>query len=55
MIRFFLLQNKAGKTRMSKYYQPFSDDEKFKMENEIFRILAQRNPNLTNFIEVRCQ
>ena len=55
MIRFFLLQNKAGKTRMSKYYQSFSDDEKFKMENEIFRILAQRNPNLTNFIEVRCQ
>lgn len=52
MIRFFLLQNKSGKTRLSKYYHPFADDEKIKMENEIHRIFMQRDTTFTNFVEV---
>lgn len=52
MIRFFLLQNKSGKTRLSKYYHPFADDEKIKMENEIHRIFMQRDATFTNFVEV---
>lgn len=52
MIRFFLLQNKSGKTRLSKYYHPFADDEKVKMENEIHRIFMQRDASFTNFVEV---
>lgn len=52
MIRFFLLQNKSGKTRLSKYYHPFADDEKIKMENEIHRIFMQRDASFTNFVEV---
>lgn len=55
MIRFFLLQNKSGKTRLSKYYHPFADDEKMKMENEIHRIFMQRDASFTNFVEVRLE
>ncbi|KAI8109905.1 hypothetical protein M9434_001184 [Picochlorum sp. BPE23] len=53
MIRFFLLQNKSGKTRLSKYYHPFADDEKIKMENEIHRIFMQRDATFTNFVEYK--
>ncbi len=32
VIRFFLLQNRAGKTRLAKYYTPLSDDDKLRTE-----------------------
>merc|ERR1711937_905253 len=40
MIRFILLQNKQGKTRLSKYYVPLEDTEKRKLEQEIHREYA---------------
>ena len=52
MIRFILLQNRAGKTRLSKYYIPVEDAEKRKMEYEIHRVIANRDPKHTNFAEV---
>ena len=52
MIRFFLLQNRAGKTRLAKYYSPFSDEEKIRMEDEIHRLLVARDSKFTSFLEV---
>jgi organic hydroperoxide reductase OsmC/OhrA len=52
MIRFLLLQNRAGKTRLSKYYVSVEDVEKQKLEYEIHRLVATRDPRHTNFAEV---
>ena len=52
MIRFFLLQNRAGKTRLAKYYSPFNDDEKGRMEDEVHRMIATRDAKFTSFLEV---
>ena len=52
MIRFFLLQNRAGKTRLAKYYTPFSDDEKARMEDEVYRLTSTRDSKFANFLEV---
>merc|ERR1740130_1743430 len=53
MIRFFLLQNRAGKTRLSKWYAPFDEDERRKIESECHRLVTSREPKLCNFIEYR--
>ena len=34
-IRFILLQNRQGKTRLAKYYIPLEDSEKHKLEYEV--------------------
>lgn len=34
-IRFILLQNRQGKTRLAKYYVPLEDSEKHKVEYEV--------------------
>ncbi len=52
MIRFFLLQNKQGKTRLSKWYVPMPEEnERLKLENDINRIISQRGKGYTNFVE----
>merc|ERR1712087_808340 len=51
MIRFILLQNRQGRTRLAKYYVPFSDAEKHKIEYDIHRIVASRDQKFTNFVE----
>ena len=54
MIRFFLLQNKQGKTRLSKWYAtPPPDNERAKMEADIHRTISLRVKGHTNFVEVR--
>ena len=57
MLRFILLQNKAGKTRLSKYYTKFTEDEMRKVETEVHRTVTLRdgvNANdLCNFVEWR--
>ena len=34
-IRFILLQNRQGKTRLAKYYVPLEESEKHKVEYEV--------------------
>lgn len=53
MIRFFLLQNKQGNTRLSKWYATAPEDtERIKMEADIHRTIAKRAKGNTNFVEV---
>ncbi|KAK9946943.1 hypothetical protein M0R45_012380 [Rubus argutus] len=44
MIRFILLQNRQGKTRLAKYYVPLEDSEKHKVEYEVHRLVVNRDP-----------
>jgi len=54
MIRFVLLQNRAGKTRLAKYYVPLDDAEKHKLEYEVHRLVVSRDPkSSTNFAEFK--
>eukprot|EP00891_Asterochloris_glomerata_P004295 jgi/Astpho2/4295/e_gw1.00064.93.1_t len=53
MIRFILLQNRAGKTRLAKYYIPLDDTEKHKMNDEVHRLISTRDPKFTNFVEFK--
>ncbi|KAK3246181.1 AP-2 complex subunit sigma [Cymbomonas tetramitiformis] len=53
MIRFIYLQNRQGKTRLAKYYVPLEDSEKRKLEYEVHRLVVNRDPKLTNFLEFR--
>eukprot|EP00887_Chlorella_sp_A99_P004249 scaffold15.g4249.t1 len=53
MIRFFLLQNRAGKTRLAKYYTPLSDEEKRKTEEDVYRLIMNRDSKFTNFLEYK--
>ncbi len=59
-IRFFLLQNRQGKTRLSKWYTPPTvannigttpELEKVRMEAEVHRLVTARDKKYTNFIE----
>lgn len=65
MIRFFLLQNRQGKTRLSKWYVPppsnqansnakvtlTAEAEKARIEGEVHRLVTSRDKKYTNFIE----
>jgi len=61
MIRFFLLQNRQGKTRLSKWYIPppsatngavtTPEAEKARIEAEVHRLVTSRDKKYTNFIE----
>jgi AP-2 complex subunit sigma-1 len=60
-IRFFLLQNRQGKTRLSKWYVPPTtsgsggassvEAEKARIEAEVHRFVTARDKKYTNFIE----
>jgi len=53
MIQFFLVQNRAGKTRLSKWYVPYEDAEKRKLSEEVQRLVNSREAKFTNFVEFR--
>ena len=53
MIRFLLLQNRQGKTRLAKYYVPLDTDEKHQLEREVHRLVVSRDAKFTNFVEFR--
>ncbi|WVZ88922.1 hypothetical protein U9M48_035389 [Paspalum notatum var. saurae] len=43
MIRFILLQNRQGKTRLAKYYVPLEDSEKHKVEYEVSTVVEKKD------------
>jgi len=53
MIHFLLLQNRQGKTRLSKWYSAFEHEEKRQLEQEVYRQIIKRDSAATNFIEFR--
>jgi AP-2 complex subunit sigma-1 len=54
MIRFILVQNRQGKTRIAKWYLPLQDDEKLKLKAEVHRLVGARDDKtLSNFVEFR--
>ncbi|OBZ81741.1 AP-2 complex subunit sigma [Choanephora cucurbitarum] len=54
MLRFILVQNRQGKTRLAKWYVPYEDEEKVKLKGEVHRLIAPRDQkNQSNFVEYR--
>lgn len=53
MIRFFLLQNRIGKTRLSKWFVSVEEEEKRRIEGEVYKIVTQRDSKFTNFVEFK--
>lgn len=51
-IRFILLQNRQGKTRLSRWYVAYDEAERPKIETEVHRQIVQRDTKSTNFLEV---
>ena len=52
-IRFLLLQNRQGKTRVAKWYVPEEWDVRQKLEKDIHRMVTTRDAKFTNFVEFR--
>jgi AP-2 complex subunit sigma-1 len=54
MIRFILIQNRQGKTRLAKWFMFFEEEEMNKLKGEVHRLVAAREQkNQSNFVEFR--
>lgn len=54
MIRFILVQNRQGKTRLAKWYTSAPEDEKQRIKFDVHRTVALRDhKHQSNFVEFR--
>ncbi|EKV08561.1 AP-2 complex subunit sigma [Penicillium digitatum PHI26] len=54
VLSFIIVQNRQGKTRLAKWYSPYSDEEKIKLKGEVHRLVAPRDQKYqSNFVEFR--
>ena len=48
-----ILQNKQGRTRLSKWYININEEEKIKIQNEVYRTIILRDIKESNIIEYK--
>ena len=53
MIKFILMVNKQGQTRLAQYYEYLSIKERVALEGEIIRKCLSRSQNQCSFVEYR--
>nr|XP_044990293.1 AP-3 complex subunit sigma-1-like [Jaculus jaculus] len=51
MIKAILIFNNHGKPRLSKFYQPYSEDMQQQIIRETFHLVSKRDENVCNFLE----
>jgi len=54
-INFVLLISRQGKTRLTKWYSPYSTKEKTRIIKEVGNMVLNRSPKLCNFLEWKDQ
>ena len=52
-VKFVILQNKQGRTRLSKWYININEEEKIKIQNEVYRTIILRDIKESNIIEYK--
>ena len=52
-MKFVILQNKQGRTRLSKWYININEEEKIKIQNEVYRTIILRDIKESNIIEYK--
>ncbi|CAD6891632.1 unnamed protein product [Tilletia controversa] len=54
MLRWIIVQNRQGKSRLSKFWAPYDDDDKVRIRGEVHRLIAPRDQKYqSNFVEYR--